>query len=574
MWPPYLKDERKKTDIALLTVGREVCKPAVMRTDQITLAGAAEMALPELFRSRVEDSPEKIAVRTVQEEITFSEWGRRSAALASRLQDTFGSLRRERVCLWMTNDEAADFLAGLQATFDHGAVVVALDDRFAPAEASRIFRQADARVLVMGPQVAERLGDDGMTALGMPDWDAGSHQWSGALFEIADGSIARGADLWRAEEGGETATFDPVAAPSDMALIAFTSGSTGTPKGAVWKSSDVVQYAERVSNATYSVPRQGKPLRSDDVLQSPLPLHTAASLIENMYPTVYAGNELIFEGRRFSAERSERRMEEFGTTVYNGVPAMYAMMCSLEERHPGARPELMVTSGSPITSDLYRRMCERWPTTSIANWYGLNESGTGQTLNHGEDMERFPEAIGKPLEPTEVKVVDADLEAVGFGVEGDLLMRGPGQMTEYFRDPEQTALRFRDDWLFTGDRATQDADGLIHVVGRNEERINRGGFKFYPAEIESALTEHEGVREAAVIGVPHPVMGQDTVAFVVANPLADIDDQVLRSHLRKTLAPNKTPAEIVFTDELPRSAYGKVSRRELLARYEAARTAG
>jgi acyl-CoA synthetase (AMP-forming)/AMP-acid ligase II len=189
-------------------------------------------------------------------------------------------------------------------------------------------------------------------------------------------------------------------------------------------------------------------------------------------------------------------------------------------------------------------------------------------------MERHPGSIGRPLEPTEVRVVDADLQDLPVGTEGDLLMRAPGQMREYFRNPEQTAERFRGDWLFTGDRVVMDEDGLLHVVGRNEDRINRGGFKFYPAEIESALEEHEAVREAAVIAVPHPVLGQDAVAFVVKAGDSDIDEAALRAHCRTQIAPNKLPARVIFVDAFPRGAYGKVIRRQLVALYREMEDAG
>lgn len=539
-----------------------------MRTDQITLDQAGQMSVPQLFRARVEETPGKLAVHTVQGAMTFADWQRRSNGLSLHLRDTIGGLRGERVCLWMTNDEAANFVSGLQSIFDHGAVSVALDDRFSAPEAARILQESDAKALLIGPQVAERLGEDGLGQLGISGWDPGAGDWAAGVVPVAAGAVAGKPEFWVAEAAGEE-EFEPLASPGDMALIAWTSGSTGAPKGAVWKSSDIVQYAERVANATYSVPRGDRSLGGEDVLQSPIPLHTAASLIENIYPTVYAGCELIFEGRRFNAEESEQRMEAHRTTIYNGVPAMYALMCNLEREHRDARPELMVTSGSPITADLYRRMRERWPSAQVANWYGLNESGTGQTLNHGADMERAPGAIGKPLEPTEVRVVDTDLQPVPAGTEGDLLMRGPGQMTEYFRNPEQTAARFRGDWLFTGDRVVAEEDGLLHVVGRNEERINRGGFKFYPAEIESALEEHEGVREAAVIAVPDPIMGQDAVGFVVLSGDGDLDEDALRAHLRERIAPNKVPGRIILVDEFPRGAYGKVIRRKLLERYEA-----
>ncbi|MQA93022.1 MAG: AMP-binding protein, partial [Gemmatimonas sp.] len=129
----------------------------------------------------------------------------------------------------------------------------------------------------------------------------------------------------------------------------------------------------------------------------------------NIYPAVFSGCKLVFEARRFDPAASEERMARYGTTVYNGVPAFFAMMCDLPERRPGAAPELMIMSGSALTEGLHRRMHERWPTTTVANWYGLNESGSGQTLNHGADMDRHPSSIGRPLPPTEIRVVDADL---------------------------------------------------------------------------------------------------------------------------------------------------------------------
>ena len=225
----------------------------------------------------------------------------------------------------------------------------------------------------------------------------------------------------------------------------------------------------------------------------------------------------------------------------------------------------MVTSGSALTPDLFRRMRARWPATAVANWYGLNESGTGQTLNFGSDMERAPNAIGRPVWPTEVKIVGDDGLPLPAGSQGELWMRAPGQMSGYFRNPTETAKRLCDGWLRTGDHAILDEKGLIHVVGRGEERINRGGFKFYPAEIEFALEEHHAVREAAVVAFPHPVLGEDPVAFVV--PSEEVAEQTLRDHCRQHIAANKVPSRIVFVEELPRGAYGKVVRRELLTRY-------
>jgi acyl-CoA synthetase (AMP-forming)/AMP-acid ligase II len=534
-----------------------------LSTADTTFEAVGDMTVPELFQLRVQESSDALAVHSVQTTLTFREWWKQAMSIAELLGSLFGSLHGERVALWFTNDEAATYVSALQATFELGAIACALDDRYAVPEARRIFAHAEPRTLVLGPQVAERLGLDGLADLGVPDWSLGE-PWDVAVLAI-EGDACTGAPTGWTVAGCQGAREQPrVAQPSDDALIAFTSGSTGAPKGPIWSQAAICQYAERLSHVTYALPRGGEHLSNADVLQSPIPIYTAAALIENIYPTVFSGCKVVFEGRRFDPAASEERMAQHGTTVYNGVPAFFAMMCDLPAGPPGAAPDMMIMSGSALTAGLYRRMVNRWPTTAVTNWYGLNESGTGQMINFGPDMDRHPESIGRPLPPTEIRVVDASLNPVPPGTEGDLLMRAPGQMRAYWNSPEQTAERFRGDWLFTGDRVVQTDDGLLHVVGRNEDRINRGGFKFYPAEVRSALESHEAVQEAAVIAVPHEVLGQDAVAFVVKSDEA-LDEDALRQYCRTQIAPNKVPGRVFFLDALPRAAYGKVNRHKLLA---------
>lgn len=524
------------------------------------------MSAAELFDRRVQETPDSVAIRTVRGEMTFGEWRQRASSIRHLLADRFGTLTGERIVLWMTNDEALVYASALQAVIDAGAVTVALDDRLAVTEARRVMREAGARALLITPLVAQRLGGDGLAALGAPSLDPSRLDLDMVALAVTGDACTDDSLGWSLVDAPHSPATS-VARPDQDVMIAYTSGSTGTPKGALWTQSALCQYAERVSNAIYADPRGGRSLRGDDVLQSPIPLYTAASIIENLYPTVFAGCTLVYEGRRFNALASETRMRENGTTVYNGVPPHYALMCELPRQQVSSAPEVMVTSGSAFTAELYRRMRDRWPSTAIANWYGLNESGTGQTLNHGVDMERCPNSIGRPIWPTEVKVVDAEFQPVDQGSEGELWMRAPGQMSGYFRNPKQTAERLHDGWLRTGDRARIDTDGLVHIIGRAEERINRGGFKFYPGEIEAVLEEHPNVREAAVVAVPHAVLGEDPVAFVVVT--GEVDEETLRSHCRRHIAANKIPSRVLLVDELPRGAYGKIVRREVLRRYGA-----
>lgn len=527
-------------------------------------AAASAMSAHELFERRVAETPAALAVRSVRGDMTFAEWHERADSLRASFEWISGgtALAGERIALWMTNDEALTYLGAVQATFSAAAIAVPLDDRMAVPEAKRVLAEADPRLLVVSRLVAERLGEQGLVELGATPADAGN---ADALVLRAAAGAATGAPVpWDATVAPDGPGPSP-AKPDRDALIAYTSGSTGKPKGAIWTQAAICQYAERVAHGTHAEPRGGRGLSEGDVLQSPIPLYTAASLIENMYPTVLAGCTLVFEGRRFDPEASQERMATFGTTIYNGVPPHLALICD-REAHDGAAPELILTSGSALTGDLYRRVRRRFPTAAVVNWYGLNESGTGQLINYGDDMERQPQAIGRPVWPTEIRIVDQDGEPVEAGAEGELWMRAAGQMSRYFDSPEQTAERLHEGWLRTGDHARMDADGLVHLAGRGEERINRGGFKYYPAEVEAALEEHDAVRKAAIVAIPHPVLGQDTVAFVEL--VREVDEQALREHCRHQIAANKVPSRVFAIDELPHGAYGKVQRRALLQRLE------
>jgi acyl-CoA synthetase (AMP-forming)/AMP-acid ligase II len=525
------------------------------------------MSLSAMLEQRVAETPDATAIHDVQGQLSFAGLHRASEGMATLLEERFGSIVGERILLWMGNDDAVNFVSVLNAVFAHGAIAVALDDRSTVHETRRIIAETEPRAIALSGKVLDYLGDEGLEDLGLEE--LGGEQPPGLVYliPIENGAIAGQPQTWSATSAEQHGGFVSVAKPSHDAAIFYSSGSTGRPKGAAWTHQGLAQYAERAAHGIYADPREGKPLTPDDVLQSPIPLYTAASLMENVVASVFAGCALVFEGRRFDPTASEQRMHEFETTIYNGAPPHFAMMCDLPESPAPPRLEMMVCGGSAFTPPLYRRMRERWPGVSIANWYGLLESGVGQTLNHGSDIEREPGSIGRPVWPTEFRIVDDKYQDVATLVEGELWTRAPAQIREYYRNPEQTAKRLHESWLKTGDWARLDEDGLIHLVGRNEERINRGGFKFYPVEIESVLEEDQRVREAAVIAVSHPVLGQDVVAFVVPASGESLDEEVLRQYCRSRVAPNKVPSRIIVKDMLPRGSYGKVVRRVLAQEY-------
>jgi acyl-CoA synthetase (AMP-forming)/AMP-acid ligase II len=210
------------------------------------------------------------------------------------------------------------------------------------------------------------------------------------------------------------------------------------------------------------------------------------------------------------------------------------------------------------------RLQERLPQASVSNSYGMTEAGPAFIVMPREEVTKRVGSIGKPIPPMEIKVVDDDGADVADRTVGELLTRLPGRQREYYRDDEATSATWTaDGWLRSGDLAYLDADGFIYIVGRKKDMIIRGGNNIYATDVEAVILEHPDVQEAAVIGVPHAVLGEDVAAYVVVRAGLSLSDDELRDFCSERLADYKRPRRITFVDELPRNATGKVMKHLL-----------
>jgi long-chain acyl-CoA synthetase len=545
---------------------------------RLSFESAGAFTLTELLEQRTTETPDAPAITSPAGSLTYRSWLAAAKNLSVGLQQAADVAAGDRVMIWINNGDAPWFVSAFHAALNAGAIVVPVDDRLSGSEARGLIQDLAPRAIIVSATVLQDLTLQGRTDLGIDLAEIDTQANHTFLIPLEDNALrpirASGYELLPT---GPLIADSPAVhrRPDDCAFLAFTSGSTGRPKGAMISPGGSVQLAERMTNAVFAAPRGGKSMGPEDSLQSPIPAYLATSIANNLYPSVFAGCPLSYGHRRFDPAWSEQQMVAGRTTVYNGAPAHFAMMCQLPagETTYAAHVDVMIMSGSPLTTDLYQSIRARWPRTAVANWYALNETMVGQTLNWGAVLEADPTSVGRPIWPTELRIAASDDSDVPSGEIGEILLRSPGQMQAYYNNPHETAARMTDGWIRTGDLGRIDpSDLMLRITGRTQERINRGAFKFYPAEVEEALIAHPAVVDVAVVGVPHSMLGQDVVAFVVLRSGESITVAELKGFSRERLGRHKIPSEFIMLDSLPRNDFGKLSRKGLVAMWEANRS--
>jgi long-chain acyl-CoA synthetase len=364
--------------------------------------------------------------------------------------------------------------------------------------------------------------------------------------------------------------------PDDDATIFYTSGTTGKPKGAVGTHRNICTNfvslafcSARAEMRSADDPRLAASAGTRTSSQNAYLLSVPFFHVTGCHSVLVAN--LAFGGKivlmyKWDAGRALELIERERITTFGGVPTMVWQVLD----HPDfARRDLSSVrsigyGGAPAAPELVRRIAELFPGRTPSNGYGLTETSSVTTMNSGADYLRKPESVGVPVPVCDVKVVGPGGEALATGEVGELWVRGPNVVKGYFGKPEATEASFTDGWLHTGDVARIDDEGFVHIVDRAKDVVIRGGENVYCVEVEAALYEHPAVSDAAVVGIPHPVLGEEVGAVVHRLAGHTVTEEDLRAFVAERLASFKVPARIWFRDEpLPRNAAGKILKREL-----------
>jgi long-chain acyl-CoA synthetase len=416
-----------------------------------------------------------------------------------------------------------------------GAVVVPMNPLLKDREVSFYLSDSGARTMVAWHQFAEAAR-------------AGSEHSGAECILAAPGEFEQllgGADP--VEDVAGRAGEDP-------AVIIYTSGTTGTPKGATLMHGNISSAAETARDLVDAGP--------ETVGVGTVPLFHVFGMTCVMNMAVQARGMMTLVPR-FDPGKVLEVIDRDRATSFAGVPTMYTALLHHPERErfDTSSLDLCVSGGAALAVEVLRGFDEAFGT-KVLEGYGLSETTGMGTFNQPE-RERKPGSIGLPVGDTEIRLVDEDDNDVPEGEPGELVMRGSFVMTGYWNRDEATAEMMRDGWFHTGDIATVDEDGYYFIVDRKKDLIIRGGYNVYPRELEEVLYEHEAVREAAVLGVPHPELGEEVGAAVAIKEGTSVDPDDLRQYMKQRVAAYKYPRVIWLVEELPKGPTGKIIKREI-----------
>jgi long-chain acyl-CoA synthetase len=396
---------------------------------------------------------------------------------------------------------------------------------------------------------------------------------SGARLIFAWHGFAGEAQAGAEQAGAEAVVVDPATFPGllaaadpdevvaerddgDTAVILYTSGTTGSPKGAELTHANLARNAQVVLTDLVQI-------TPSDVIFGGLPLFHAFGQTCALNTAVAAGASVTLLPR-FNAAQALEILAAHHVTIFEGVPTMYIALLGHPERdaYDTSALRLAVSGGAAMPVEVLRGF-EKAFGCPVLEGYGLSETSPVASFNH-PDRPRKPGSIGTPVRGVEMRVVDKEGNEVSPGEVGEIAIRGHNVMKGYWQRPEETAKAVPDGWFRTGDMGRVDADGYFEIVDRKKDMIIRGGYNVYPREIEEVLYEHPAVAEAAVIGLPHPALGEEVGAAVVLKPGAGITADELRDHVKSQVAAYKYPRVVWIADELPKGATGKILKREIV----------
>jgi long-chain acyl-CoA synthetase len=501
---------------------------------------------------------------------TYESWARATLAIAAELT-RIGVKKGDRIAIVMRN--LPEWPAAFYAAQLVGAIVTPLNAWWTGPELEYGLVDSGTKVAFVDPERMERVAEH------LVNCPALEHIFvSRYADELPSPIVRRLEDVigkvndWSKLPVGTMPNVE--IGPEDDATILYTSGTTGRPKGALGTQRNMISniMAAGFSGARNFI-RRGEPVPAIDPKDAPqratllsVPFFHATGCFAVMGPTIAAGGKIVLM-RKFEAEKAMQLIEREKINGAGGVPTIAWQILEHPNRHKYDLSSLEQVSygGAPSAPELVRQIKETWPKSAPGNGWGMTETSATCTTHSGEDYEHRPTSCGPAVAVCDLKImtVEGDRE-LPIGQVGELWARGPNIVKAYWNKPEATAATFVDGWVKTGDLARLDEEGFCFIIDRAKDMLIRGGENIYCIEVENVLYDHPAVMDAALVPVPHKMLGEEPGAVVHLKPGMHTTEDELRAFVAGKLAAFKVPVKVVFWPEtLPRNANGKILKTEL-----------
>ena len=519
--------------------------------------------------------PERDYIVYEDERVTFRALMLAVQNFAAVLRDTYGIKKGDRVAIIMRN--YPQWPVAFFAASSLGAIATPMNSWWTGEELEYGLSFAGVKLAVVDPQIFERLRDH---LKDLPDLehvviarDKGEEHNDPRIASLEQ--YIGEANSWAGLD--DIGLPDVELLPDDDATIMYTSGTTGKPKGALASHRAVISnmfnsstcQARMLLRRGEAIPEPDPDVQGGTLLAIPFFHATGAFAI--LIPSLMRGDKIV-SMYKWDAGEALPIIEREKVTAVGGVPAIAWQLLEHPERDQYDLSSIKAISygGAPSAPELVSTIKKRFPDAAPGNGWGMTETCATATLNIGEDYVNRPNSAGAPPNAVELKICDPDGNIMPKGEVGELWCKSPSNCKRYWNRPDATAETFRDGWVVTGDLARIDEEGFLFLVDRAKDMLIRGGENIYCIEVESALYDHPAVMDAAVVGIPHKILGEEVGAVVQLKPGKTVSQDELRAHVANLLASFKVPVEIQFQDDpLPRNANGKILKPELRARFTA-----
>jgi fatty-acyl-CoA synthase len=492
-------------------------------------------------RALLTPNREAIVDNIQKKRYTFKDMDKRANRVARLLLDS-GVRKGDRVAVYSKN--RFDFLDLLFACGKIGAILTPFNIRLTKPEVEHLIKKTQPSIVFydpdMGTQFAELrsyLGKQDIVVMGDEAFDSDPSIYS-LMTKKASSAVER-----------PSITLD------DPYLIVFTGGTTGLPKGAILSHRLVFW------NSVNTIVSWG--LRPDDIQPLLFPLFHTGGINVLLIPFYHLGATSIVMGD-FNIDETLKVIEDEKCSIVIGVPTMFNMMSESSNftKTNFDSVRVFISGGAPCPVAIMEKYWERGKILKMG--YGLTEVGPNNFFLPESEVKRKPSSVGFPVFHCDMRVVDDHGNDVLTGDHGELLLRGPHIFSGYWDEPEETAKTIEPDgWVHTGDIVMKDEEGFYFITGRKKDMFISGGENVYPTEIEELLYKHPSILEAAVVGVPHEKWGEVGKAVIVLKQGKNLSEEQILEYLDGKLAHYKIPKQYEFRDELPKSAAGKILKREL-----------